>query len=184
MILVEKSLQSPDKTRIPVAITTLELSRTTQGLAVHAGNQTKLLTPDPAPAFDANDLNDGAVVLLIDGLDEVADATKREAVMQKIADFRRTYSQCQVIIASRDYPFVDGLVHRYGTRQQERVAVMPRQKRTHEAGSIYHALNRGNARQAIIHNEEDYEAFLRVLAEGWNWGILHHGTTSLGSERP
>ena len=43
---------------------------------------------------------------------------------------------------------------------------MPRQKRADEAGSIYHALNRGNARQAIFHKPEDYEAFLGVLGEG------------------
>lgn len=43
---------------------------------------------------------------------------------------------------------------------------MPRQKRADEGGSIYHALNRGNARQALFHKPEDYEAFLRVLGEG------------------
>lgn len=43
---------------------------------------------------------------------------------------------------------------------------MPRQKRADEAGSIYHALNRGNARQKIFHKDEDYQAFLRVLSEG------------------
>jgi serine/threonine protein kinase len=42
---------------------------------------------------------------------------------------------------------------------------MPRQKRADEAGSTYHALNRGNARQTIVHNNEDYEAFVRVLGE-------------------
>ncbi len=43
---------------------------------------------------------------------------------------------------------------------------MPRQKRADEAGSIYHALNRGNARQTIFHKPDDYHAFLRVLGEG------------------
>jgi len=43
---------------------------------------------------------------------------------------------------------------------------MPRQKRADEAGATYHALNRGNARQTIFHKDEDYQAFLRVLAEG------------------
>lgn len=43
---------------------------------------------------------------------------------------------------------------------------MPRQKRADEAGSIYHALNRGNARQVIFHKHDDYQAFLRVLGEG------------------
>jgi putative transposase len=43
---------------------------------------------------------------------------------------------------------------------------VPRQKRADEADAIYHALNRGNARQAIFHKPEDYDAFLRVLGEG------------------
>ena len=43
---------------------------------------------------------------------------------------------------------------------------MPRQKRADEAGSIYHALNRGNGRQTIFHKGADYDAFLRVLGEG------------------
>ena len=43
---------------------------------------------------------------------------------------------------------------------------MPRSKRADEAGGIYHALNRGNARREIFHKDADYEAFLRVLDEG------------------
>jgi len=43
---------------------------------------------------------------------------------------------------------------------------MPRTKRADEAGEIYHALNRGNARSTIFHKDEDYEAFERILGEG------------------
>ena len=43
---------------------------------------------------------------------------------------------------------------------------MPRPKRADEAGAIYHALNRGNARTPIFHEEDDYRAFERVLSEG------------------
>ena len=43
---------------------------------------------------------------------------------------------------------------------------MPRQSRDDRAGKIYHALNRGNQRQEIFHKADDYEAFIRVLAEG------------------
>lgn len=43
---------------------------------------------------------------------------------------------------------------------------MPRQKRADEAGVIYHAINRGNARQKIFLKQENYDAFIRVLAEG------------------
>lgn len=43
---------------------------------------------------------------------------------------------------------------------------MPRAPRADEAGAIYHALNRGNARQTIFHQEEDFAAFERVISEG------------------
>lgn len=43
---------------------------------------------------------------------------------------------------------------------------MPRQKRSDEAGVIYHALNRGNDRNKIFRNPADYEAFERILHEG------------------
>ncbi len=43
---------------------------------------------------------------------------------------------------------------------------MSRPKRADEAGAIYHALNRGNARSTIFHKPEDYEAFEKILAEG------------------
>ena len=42
---------------------------------------------------------------------------------------------------------------------------MPRSKRADEAGAIYQALNRGNARSTIFHQDEDYRAFLETLAE-------------------
>ena len=43
---------------------------------------------------------------------------------------------------------------------------MPRQPRADEAGSIYHALNRGNARNRIFFKDGDFEAFERIIAEG------------------
>ncbi len=43
---------------------------------------------------------------------------------------------------------------------------MGRPKRADQAGSIYHALNRGNARATLFHKPEDYDAFERILAEG------------------
>ena len=43
---------------------------------------------------------------------------------------------------------------------------MPRPPRADEAGGLYHALNRGNARARIFRKEDDYKAFERILAEG------------------
>ena len=43
---------------------------------------------------------------------------------------------------------------------------MPGPPRADEAGGLYHALNRGNSRTEIFWNEDDYEAFERILSEG------------------
>ncbi|MCA9118941.1 MAG: transposase [Planctomycetaceae bacterium] len=43
---------------------------------------------------------------------------------------------------------------------------MPRPPRADEAGGLYHALNRGNARTDIFRKDSDFEAFERILSEG------------------
>ena len=43
---------------------------------------------------------------------------------------------------------------------------MPRPHRADFSGEIYHALNRGNARNPIFFKSGDYEAFERVVCEG------------------
>jgi putative transposase len=43
---------------------------------------------------------------------------------------------------------------------------MPRPPRKVKAGGFYHVLNRGNGRIRIFRNNEDFAAFLEVLAEG------------------
>jgi putative transposase len=43
---------------------------------------------------------------------------------------------------------------------------MGRAPRADEADGIYHALNRGNAKQPIFFKEADYEAFERIIVEG------------------
>ena len=42
---------------------------------------------------------------------------------------------------------------------------MGRSPRADEAGGIYHALNRGNAKNPIFFKDADYEAFERIVAE-------------------
>ena len=45
-----------------------------------------------------------------------------------------------------------------------RLPGMPRANRGDEAGMVYHAVNRGNARQRVFHDPADYRAFLDLLA--------------------
>jgi putative transposase len=42
---------------------------------------------------------------------------------------------------------------------------MPRVGRAAAGGVIYHVLNRGNGRQRLFHKPQDYDAFVRLLAE-------------------
>ncbi|WP_413431137.1 transposase [Crateriforma spongiae] len=42
---------------------------------------------------------------------------------------------------------------------------MPRPKLADEAGRLYHALNRGDARSTLFHKPDDDDAFERILAE-------------------
>lgn len=42
---------------------------------------------------------------------------------------------------------------------------MPRTSRASAANVCYHVLNRGNARQEVFHNDEDYAAFLKLLID-------------------
>jgi putative transposase len=54
---------------------------------------------------------------------------------------------------------------------------MGRAPRADEAGEIYHALNRGNAKQPFFFKDADYEAFERIIVEAF-WkrvlGRTHH----------
>ena len=43
---------------------------------------------------------------------------------------------------------------------------MPRTARVVEADSYYHVLNRGNARVDLFHKPADFDAFVRILADG------------------
>jgi len=43
---------------------------------------------------------------------------------------------------------------------------MPRKRRIHYPGAIYHVMLRGNAKQDIFHSDEEYRYFETILAEG------------------
>lgn len=45
------------------------------------------------------------------------------------------------------------------------VAIMPRTARASAAGYCYHVLNRGNARAEVFHKNDDFDAFLEIMAE-------------------
>jgi hypothetical protein len=36
----------------------------------------------------------------------------------------------------------------------------------------YHALNRANGREAVLHKPGDYDAFVEAMIEDWKWSSL------------
>ena len=42
---------------------------------------------------------------------------------------------------------------------------MPRTSRAPAGGYCYHVLNRGNARAEVFHKDQDFQAFLDMIAE-------------------
>ncbi|MEA2061899.1 MAG: hypothetical protein U9P10_15660 [Thermodesulfobacteriota bacterium] len=42
---------------------------------------------------------------------------------------------------------------------------MPRKNRIHYAGAVYHVMLRGNAKQTIFYEDEEYRYFENVLAQ-------------------
>ena len=46
---------------------------------------------------------------------------------------------------------------------------MPRAIRGDEAGMVYHAVDRGNARHRVFHDDADHRAFLGLLGPACGW---------------
>lgn len=60
-------------------------------------------------AFSSIDLEQGRLVLMVDGLDEIADGPQREGVVAKLNEFYATYPKCSVILTTRPYSSIEGI---------------------------------------------------------------------------
>lgn len=110
MILVQNAIQSSEGMAIPIFLTTTEITRSKQRIAEFAAEATKKLSPGASSAFDQQDLVDGNVVLLLDGFDELTSEADRTHLLTLIDAFCSEYKKCQVILTSRDYPFVQSAI--------------------------------------------------------------------------
>ncbi len=109
-LLAERGLESDKKGLVPVLLRANELvveeSRSATQCLIEA---TLRLTPDNRPAFSNDDLTDGNVVAIVDGLDEIGNDQSRAIVAKRLLEFHRQFPKCQVVAASRDYAFVRNL---------------------------------------------------------------------------
>lgn len=56
--------------------------------------------------FTDDDLSEGRVIVLVDGLDELANDAERRALICKLDSFWELHPKCQIVIASRPYRFI------------------------------------------------------------------------------
>ena len=106
MILVQQALQSATPTPIPVFINATEVASKNRRLVEVAAEATQRLTMKDEPAFSADDLVAGNIVLLIDAFDEVTSDVERDHLLHRISEFVREYGKCCLILTSRDHPSV------------------------------------------------------------------------------
>ena len=112
-LIAKKSISSKDNYRVPVFTKAHELIGRSQE-SIHATLESivmKMHDVDKVP-FTLDDLDDGRVVLLIDGLDELADAKDRQEAIDFATRFVEQHPKCSIAIATRPYTsisHIDGI---------------------------------------------------------------------------
>lgn len=102
-VLAGKGLESHGDFLIPIFIRAIDIrARTNSDLIAEIASTAKTFTDMNRPCFSSDDLLAGKIVLLVDGLDEIADQATKEAVAMQLVKFHEQYSANQIIIAARD----------------------------------------------------------------------------------
>lgn len=105
-ILAGQALQTSTGFRIPVIVRAHDLAdqkdlnyATTLETMLEGANRVTKLN---APCFSAEDLEEGRVVLLVDGLDEIADTVAKKKAIAALLELSKQYSKNQIILTTRD----------------------------------------------------------------------------------
>ena len=118
----EWSLDNIEKANVPILVRALELVKNGDELLEYLFAQTTAISKTSEPAFDHEDLNQGRVTLLIDALDEIPDQDERQHLINLLAEFMSKYSKCRIILASRNFIWIDDLI---GIQLFERFRISP-----------------------------------------------------------
>lgn len=100
--LARRPLDSPKDVRVPVLLRAHDLAQErSTPLVEHATRRIRLLDPNLEQPFTLTDLQEGRVVFMIDGLDEVGTPKHMDNVIQMINECHSGHPRCQVIVTSR-----------------------------------------------------------------------------------
>ncbi len=103
-------LETGAQSLIPVLIKASDLGAANpKDLCEYLAESSKKLTIQKKPVFGLQELTKGNVHVFVDGLDELADATQRERVVELVLQFHNSYPKCQIVVTSRPYEFLTDL---------------------------------------------------------------------------
>jgi NACHT domain/Restriction endonuclease len=105
--LALKPVESPSQIKIPILLRARDLTDLPSAtLLDHALHRVQILLGGKKQPFSADDLEQGRVVFLIDGLDEVAKAESMDAALDTISAFHSKFPLCKIILTSRPTPYL------------------------------------------------------------------------------
>ncbi|MES2859472.1 MAG: NACHT domain-containing protein [Pseudomonadota bacterium] len=109
-LMARESAAGKQDYRVPILVRATELAsfklRTLLELMHESVNQ---LVGYQLGAFSPDDLESGRVVLMVDGLDEVANSQDREYIVDLVNGFYSSFPRSSVILSTRPYSSIEGL---------------------------------------------------------------------------
>ncbi|RYZ83588.1 MAG: NACHT domain-containing protein, partial [Proteobacteria bacterium] len=103
--LIERALALNEEAKIPVIFSASTFYHSGKSLLDYVGEFCRDHSNTDGLPFDSTDLNNGSVVFLIDGLEEIGSESKVSEVLPRLTEFQTLYPKCPFVITTRDYGF-------------------------------------------------------------------------------
>ncbi|MEN1994874.1 MULTISPECIES: NACHT domain-containing protein [Stenotrophomonas] len=109
-LIAKQSVVSEKRYKVPLFIRAHELVDAAGHTVFSVLEKISLKLPGlQSSPFSLDDLEAGVVVLLVDGLDELAENNDRQSVVDFLRIFMEQYSKCSVVLGSRPYTSISKL---------------------------------------------------------------------------
>jgi hypothetical protein len=139
MIAIDRALDKPDSI-LPVCLSADMLTDPKDSVISIATAVTRSKSREDRAAFISADLEDGRVIFLIDGLDELPGEDERHAALESIKACHQKYPKSKIILTSRDYPFIHEVLEEYAFHRYQITPLSFRQ-----AGRMIERLSKGKS---------------------------------------
>ncbi|PPU10084.1 NACHT domain-containing protein [Xanthomonas arboricola] len=109
-LIAKRAVVSEKNYKVPLFIRAHELTGSTDSSIYSTLERIALKVQGiESTPFSLDDLESGALVLLVDGLDELAETSDRQSVIGFLRKFMDQYSKCSLVLGSRPYSSISKL---------------------------------------------------------------------------